>query len=225
MSVDIFEFWSQVGPNERQHPADRIVLSRMNGKHGFDLDCLPYPFMGPLKTAPVVLLYLSPGFDKSDPETAKTDKGRNWVMECRAGNQPLPGPKEYQSAWEWWRRRTAVFGNWDDLRSEIAVLEIGAYHSEEFNDYPLLLALPSSRVSVEWAQSVLFPQATAGERIVVCLRSAAYWGLREGESYGKALYVPRVTRGGHMLNGPMRDEIVKNVKALVSSRSDMPLLR
>jgi hypothetical protein len=34
--------------------------------------------------------------------------------------------------------------------------------------YASLLALPSSRVSMEWAQSVLFPQAEAGRRIVIC---------------------------------------------------------
>jgi hypothetical protein len=215
MPIDIFEFWSIVGPGDKQHPQDRDVLFRMSGKHKFELDCLPYPFMGPLKTAPAVLLYLSPGYDKSDPERAETESGRNWVMECRTGVQSLPGQMNYEAAWKWWRTRTALFGSWENLQSKVAVLEIGAYHSKSFFDYPLLSALPSSRVSVDWAQNVLFPKAVAGEGIVVCLRSAAYWGLREGEKYGNALFAPHVTRGGHMLKGPMRNEIVETMKAFV----------
>jgi len=187
----------------------------MSGKHRFDLDCLPYPFMGPLKSAPLILLYLSPGLEEFDREMARTEEGRNWVMECRTGNQLLPGPEEHRTAWQWWKTRTAVFGKDDDLRSKVAVLEIGANHSRDFNDYPLLLALPSSRVSVEWAQAVLFPQAIKGERIVLCLRSAAYWGLPEDRRFGEALFAPRVTRGGHMLNGPMRDEIIELAKAFI----------
>jgi len=44
------------------------------------------------------------------------------------------------------------------------VLNIGAYHSTAFADYQLLAALPSCRVSLDWAQGVLFPQAVKGDR-------------------------------------------------------------
>ena len=214
--MDLFRFWSQVGRGEKVHPADREVLRRV--KHGFDLRCLPGCFFGPLRTARVVLLYLSPGFDEYDLVEAKSQKGRNRVFECRKGNQPLPGPQDHFDAWKWWRSRTADFGEWEQLRSSIAVLNIGAYHSTGFNDQPLLAALPSSRMSLSWAQSVLFPQAIKGERIVVCLRSHKYWGLEAGRKYGKALFSPKVSRGGHIEDeGPLRDQITRAVrKALLS---------
>jgi hypothetical protein len=61
MSVDIFEFWSQIDRGARIHPADKRVFDRMRPeKHGFRLDCLPACFTGSLRDAPVVLLYLSP---------------------------------------------------------------------------------------------------------------------------------------------------------------------
>jgi hypothetical protein len=61
--VDIFEFWSQIGRGEKIHPADRSAFARMDAKrHGFRLDCLPAAFGGRLRDAPVVMLYLSPGF-------------------------------------------------------------------------------------------------------------------------------------------------------------------
>jgi len=221
MSVDIFEFWSQIGPADKYHPKDREVLSRMKDAHLFDLRCLPHCFVGPLKTAPVVLLYLSPGFDEEDDlKDARTRKGRDRYRECRKGEQQLPGPKENPAGWRWWKSRTSCFEeNWESLRTKVAILNIGAYHSTNFGDRPLLAALPSSRVSIEWAQTILFPQAIAGERVVVCLRSSQFWGLYEGANgkrYGKSLYAPLVTRGGHMQKVPMREEIIRKVQAAVS---------
>ncbi len=99
------------------------------------------------------------------------------------------------------------------MRTKFAILNIGAYHSEKFVDRPLLAALPSSRVSIDWAQHVLFPEAIAGRRVVVCLRSAKFWGLKEGKRYGKALFAPPVTRRGHMIHGRERNAIIREVKA------------
>ena|SRR5271157_2633983 len=135
MTVDIFEFWSQVGPEDRYHRKDHEVFARMKNTHGFDLGCLPSCFMGPLRTAPVVLLYLSPGLSEFDRSDAETSEGQSRVMECRAGNQMLPGPKDHKVAWEWWKQRTTRFGEWEDLRSKVAFLNICAYHSTTFGDY------------------------------------------------------------------------------------------
>jgi hypothetical protein len=57
--TDIFDFWAPVGRADRVHPDDKKVLERV--KHDFDLTCLPACCGGPLLTAKVVLLYLSPG--------------------------------------------------------------------------------------------------------------------------------------------------------------------
>src|SRR5712691_10488432 len=55
--------------------------------------------------------------------------------------------------------------------------------STDIRSFAALLCLPSSRVSLGWAQDVLFPDAEAGKRIVICMRSAAYWGLEQGQKY------------------------------------------
>jgi hypothetical protein len=210
--TDVFRFWKAVGPMDRMHPADRDVLSRV--KHGFDLKCLPGCFGGPLRTAPIVLLYLSPGFSKQDRIEAKSKKVQNYYMRRRAGREAFrsDGP-----GFKWLTSRTKCFGlDWKLIRSKVAVLNIGAYHSKTFADAPLLAALPSSRVSIAWAQDVLFPQAIAGERIVICLRSARFWGLKVGEKYGQSLYAPHVTRGGHMEHNKMRNQIIEAVKAKIA---------
>ena len=118
-------------------------------------------------------------------------------------------------AWRWWESRTKCYGPWEELQSKIAILNIGAYHSKKFKDRPLLAALPSSRVSLDWAQRVLFPSAIRGDRVVVCLRAAKFWGLTEGERYGRALFAPFVTRRGHMRDFEMRSTIIRKVQRAV----------
>jgi len=162
--VDIFEFWSQIKRGETVHPADLDVFARMKPeKHGFQLACLPSCFGGKLKTAPVVFLFLSPGYSIWDQEDAQTDAGkdlRKWT-----GEEPF---RDYGPGKGWLISRTKKYAAYDVARHGIATLNIGAYHSKDVKDYGSLLALPSSRVSLSWAQAILFPQAERGERIVVC---------------------------------------------------------
>jgi hypothetical protein len=126
--------------------------------------------------------------------------------------------RQHRAGYNWWRSRVKIFGNPEKLRQKIAMLNIGAYHSKNLAQIELIASLPSSRLSIEWAQTVLFPQALRGERVVICLRAARFWGLgadKDGKRYGRALYAPVVTRGGHMRKGRMRNEIVNVVKRAV----------
>jgi len=219
MTINIFRFWKKIKAHETIHPADQEVFGRVGQRgHGLDLRCLPCPFGGPLKTAPVVLLFLSPGFDRSDLKDARTPQGRRRYVLQRAGLQPLQdeGPTS-----KWLLSRTKAFGiDYQTARRKIAVLNIGAYHSKNFADHALLAALPSSRVSLEWAQDVLFPQAMRKERAVVCLRASHFWGLAEGMSHG-FLFVPSVTRAGHMKKSSreqqkMRQDIIRAVRTAIT---------
>jgi hypothetical protein len=80
------------------------------------------------------------------------------------------------------------------------------------------VALPSSRVSLAWAQEKLFPEAEAGKRIVICMRSATYWGLETGRKYKGTLFAPPANRGGHLLNGPTKKKLFERFSL------DSPLL-
>jgi hypothetical protein len=217
MAVDLIDYWKSLKLNDNYHPDDEKVLRRLKGGF-FNLKCLPFCFFGPLKTAPVVLLYLSPGLNQFDLDEARSVAGCTRVANARSGEQPIPAMDQHAPIWKWWKQRVKVFGQKpEELRSKIAVLNIGAYHSKSFDDYSFLASLPSSRVCLDWAQSVLFPQAMAGERVVICLRSAPFWGLKAGKSYGKTLFAPLVNRGGHMKNCAMRNRIVRAVHRAVSS--------
>lgn len=203
--MSIFEFWSEIGPNQHIHPADKRIFDRLGSGHGFDLHCLPLNFAGPLKTAPIVLLYLSPGLSQEDLDLAKSQRGKRHYSEQRTGTFPLSDLNSAAAAWR--KERLSWIGHPDKIRSKVATANIGAYHSHSFVDDHILAALPSSRAMLDWAHNVLFPEAERGERIVVCMRKARFWGLEPGRRYGKALFAPETNRRGHMINGPLRAEI------------------
>lgn len=213
MAIDIFNFWKQLGPSERIHPADKDVFKRLRlDGHKFNLNALPGCFAGPLKTAKIVLLYMSPGFSPKDEIIAKKKEYQERAMRHRAGEEPLH-IEENNPGSTWWQSRTKCFKiDKHTLKNNLAILNIGAYHSKEMYDPELLAALPSSRVSLDWAQSVLFPEAISGDRIVICLRAAKYWGLRQGNTYGKSLFAPNVTRKGYMNRDDLREKIITSVQ-------------
>ncbi len=212
-STSIFDFWRQIPHGAKIHPADEAIFNRINPqKHGFQLGCLRACFAGPLRTAPIVLFYLSPGFRDADLAKADTEAERDYYFRRWQGNEPLP--EDHQ----WAKSRTRYFGPWNEhLRNNVAILNIGAYHSKTFEDYSVLAALPSSRVSLDWAQRYLFPEAEAGKRVVICLRTAAYWGLERGRAYPGTLFAPSVNRGGYLMQDAETGDLIKIVKARLTS--------
>jgi hypothetical protein len=211
--TDIFEFWSRMQRGDHIHPDDKEVFGRMcPAKHGFELDCLPGCFAGPLKTASVVLLYLSPGHSQATADAAKTEEGKDFYFRQYQGHEPFRDSGPGRS---WVESRTKIFGNYDSVKKHFALLNIGAYHSKTLKDYGSLLALPSSGVSLSWAQQTLFPEAEAGKRIVICLRAAAYWGLDVGREYNGNLFAPAFNRSGHLLKSAQREKIIDLVKTRI----------
>ncbi len=221
MSGDIFDFWAECPDDAKVHPADADAFARpfIGNLDTFDRKCLPACFAGPLRTAPVVLLYLSPGWGQSDVDEASTKEAQARYGERRKGYQPLDGADEHAGHYRWWTQRTAVYGDPKMVRDKIAFLNLCAYHSRSFAAHVAPAILPSSRTAINWAYDVLFPQARDGERVVVCMRAAAQWGLEPGKTYGKSLYAPKVVRSGHMRkteeHAVIRQEIVNAVTAAI----------
>jgi hypothetical protein len=214
--TDIFEFWSRIERGAYIHPADVKTFERMDAeRHGFQLDCLPGCFGGRLKTAPIVLLYLSPGYSPTDVEDAQTNDGKDYRVRSWQGNEPF---RDTGPGFKWLMSRTKVFGDFETIKANLAILNIGAYHSKDVKSFESLLALPSSRVSLSWAQDHLFAEAEAGKRIVICMRSAASWGLDTGRKYPGTLFAPAVNRSGHFIKGPERDSIIEAVKRRLSEQ-------
>jgi hypothetical protein len=157
----------------------------------------------------VVLLYLSPGFGEQDVLDAKTDKGKDYYAKRWKGREPMraTGPGA-----TWMKSRTKLFGDYEIIRKRVAVLNLGAYHSTNVSSFASLLVLPSSRVSLGWAQHVLFPDAEAGKRVVICMRSASYWGLEQGQKYKGTLFAPKVNRSGYLLKNHDNKVLIELVR-------------
>ena len=192
MGRDIFEFWADVPGNALEHPADRVVLNRV--AHSFHRACLPGPFKGRLRTAPIVLLFLSPGFRDDDLVHAASPEGQEYYARSRTGMCDLPSPDEHPGSFGWSARIVRQFGiDYETARAKIAFLNISPYQSATFDDPHMLSALPWCRAALDWAQSVRFAQAEAGERVVVCLRSARHWGLEPGRAHSGTLLLHSAT--------------------------------
>jgi hypothetical protein len=212
----IFEFWKAMPTYKQEtyvHPRDRKALERMP-VHTFDLQTLPCNFGGRLKTASIVLLYLSPGLAaEADRNEVKhhLDRYKTKLLET----VPLASSSDNPAAYNWWKSRTKLFGLDEEwIRYNVAILNIGAYHSRSFLDHGILTSLSSSRVAIEWAQEVLFPQAEAGERMAICMRAHRWWGLEQGRQYGTSLFSPYTTRSGHLVKDRMRETIVARARRL-----------
>ncbi len=87
MNQDLFTFWSKLPMDMKVHPADEAVLDRVSTR--FELECLPTPFTGPLRTAGVVLLFLAPGFDQWDIGHALTEAAQVYNERSRSGDHPF----------------------------------------------------------------------------------------------------------------------------------------
>jgi hypothetical protein len=206
----LFKFWESVSPETKIHPKDEAVFEA-HGKHSLNLQCLPNPFYGPLRTAPVVLLYLNPGLSQQDLREAESEEGRQFYWRQRQGNEPLRSQINLEHK-SWWVSRTKRFCvDPEYLRHKLAVLELCAYHSKTFTDGSLLPKLPSSRIALSWAISDLFAQARSRKRVVICLRSARRWGLTIGSQEGW-LFAPSVTRSGYMFANEIRNTVVEAAK-------------
>jgi hypothetical protein len=218
MWPDLFDFWSGLAADAHSHPEDGPVLQHF--LNCFQRECPPSPCLGPLKTAPVVLLFLNPGFsDPFDLNHAKEERGQSYYRQQRSGVANLSTENEHGPAWKWWTTIVKQFeiGEPNQLIDKIAFLNIAPYKSEDFKAWHMLAVLPSSRVCLQWAQSVLFPQARAKDRVVICLRSAKYWGLGKSEGH---LFVPKTTMSGFMHKDEVRAEIVRAVQSTLSARSE-----
>jgi hypothetical protein len=118
---------------------------------------------------------------------------------------------------EWTERRLAQFGlSYKTASTKVAFVNLIPYRSREgAKDLRMLERLESTRLVRAWAHDTLFPEAEAGKRVVVCLRSARAWGLEPDTQRGQSLFTPKFNRAGFMLHGPMREKVSFAVRRAV----------
>jgi hypothetical protein len=226
----VLQHWMKATPDHLHiHPDDAVALR--SNSHAFELDTLVGPWMGPIRTAEVVLLYLNPGVNRAgtgeEVMAAQDSDVRAEMIQNLHGSAPLPSFKSNPKGYKWTTEKLEQFGvSYAAASSKVAFLNLMPYRSDDGSkDAHMRKRLKSSLLMLEWAQDTLFPEARSGKRVVVCMRSARLWGLQNGQRYGEALYAPETNRSGYILHrptrGPAREEVAKAVRARVFGLSEL----
>ena len=209
------EFWRQLPPGGKIHPADRPILDAE--KHSLKFQKLPAFGAGPLATAPVVLCYLNnrplyklPACDREFIKNQEEKLKATWG-EYLAGI--IEGTSEPRPLTEWGRERTK--GLKTELETatlkpklEAATFNIVPYRSSEFKKRTKQLAyyLPSSRMARNYLHDVLLPAAARGERFIVIVWGRVLWGVHPALSHATLSVDTKSKRSG-FLSEDLNDRI------------------
>jgi len=175
------EFWRQLPPGAKIHPADKPTLDAE--KHSLKFQKLPAFGAGPLATAPVVLCYLNnrplyklPACDREFIKNQEEKLKATWG-EYLAGI--IEGTSEPRPHTEFGKKRTK------GLEPEAAIFNIVPYRSSEFKGRTKQLAyyLPSARMARNYLHDVLLPAAARGERFIVIVWGRVLWGVHPALSH------------------------------------------
>jgi hypothetical protein len=216
---DFLQFWAKAADDLHRHPDDAAALN--DGGHAFALDTLVGPWMGPLRTASVVLLTLNPGFSGVEAGEALMPAVRTNVARNLAGQAPLPNFATNPAGRRWTEARLAQFDlGYSTAADKVAFVNLMPYRSREGGkDRRMLDRLTSVQMVRSLMRDTLFPEARAGKRVVVCLRSARDWGLEPNSQQGEALFAPQFTRSGFIFHVD-RDRVASAVRRAVWKTGD-----
>ncbi len=183
--------------------------------HRLHLSLFPVPYAGDLRSAPVVILALNPGFKHSDYWAEFKDS--EFQKRLRTNLRQLFNDTDYpfpfldpqfcwHSGFRWWERklrdviqsiakeryrgyRGSYLRALKFLSQNLACIELIPYHSDTFRDHRLLKELPSAKHARTFVRENLVPAAIAGKRTVIVTRQKAGWEMpRQGGDliiYGK----------------------------------------
>ncbi len=179
LGSEFHRFWARSG-NLHIHPDDEQFLQNLELPRGhykrpaeFKFNHLPCPFDGPLESARIVICLANPKYDGLGGEKDEL------IFSQRSGNEPLP--KDWD---EWYEPLIAkrLSMQMDDVRREVAVLNVCPYESSEMNGAEISLAagLPSVWAAQKYLREVLIPKALTKKIHLLVLRKHLLWGITEG---------------------------------------------
>jgi hypothetical protein len=213
---EFLDFFSKAIPSLQVHPDDEPIL-KANG-HQFHTDTLIGQWMGPVRTAPVVILTLNGCVVGNGEEAAaaRMPAARASMAHNLTGDALLPNWEGNPAGRVWTTARLAQFDlSYEEAADKVAFVNLIAYRSKSGStDMRMADKLPTSLMVRAWMRDTVFPQARAGERAVVCLYSHRHWGLTPGVHEGVSLFAPRCNRQAFMLHSE-RAPIVEAVHQAV----------
>lgn len=202
----LIDFWRNFFPKNNKvmvHQKDETVVQafqnnpnnkRKDGENDFNylsrdglkLELPPFPILGDLKNAKVVICMLNPGVNTSDLKVFSDSKLKKRLennLKQNFSDVEFPFPFLdpdlcWTGGFRWWHRKFKhIVGN--DLEkmkhasNHVAAVELFAYPSVSFNSHKLLEHTQSTILAKNW-----FEEAKANtEKLIVVGRSAGEWGL------------------------------------------------
>ncbi len=205
----IFEFWNKLPNHECIHPEDKDVLNQYAGV--FELDIPPGHINGQLKTAPVIALFLNPGFEEEDKAIFQNEGSRALLFDQISGKNDFP---LWFNRWKKWFLPRVRIGNMteEQIANQVAILNVCSYASKDANllKPSILDSLPSTQMAIKYLHEVLIPQAKRGDRFIVVCRAAWAWKIDRSLECQNIKFVNN-PRGGHF--GPeIREQIERWLK-------------
>jgi len=192
----IFDFWKKLPDKSCVHPEDLEVVEKCNGV--FELHVPPGHINGQLKTAPVIALFLNPGFED--------EKCRELLFKQIEGESDFP---LWFNRWRQWFIPRVKIGDMTEaeIAKNVSIFNVCSYASKDAKllTPAILKKLPSTQVAIKYLHEVLIPQAQRGERFIVVCRAAWAWKIDKALECDNIKFVNN-PRGGHF--GPeIRGEI------------------
>lgn len=202
----LFDYWSRLPAAECIHPDDRGIIEPFS--HKFELDVPPGHVNGQLRTAPVVVCFLNPGFEEIDRPVFTDPTSRRALFEQIDGASDFP---LWFERWRQWFVPRVRFGGRSDqeLARLVAILNVFPYASRNAKllTPALVRDLPSAQVARRYLHGVLIPAARRGERFVVIARGRWAWQFDASLASGNVRLAPN-PRGGHL--GPAIGDAINN---------------
>jgi hypothetical protein len=190
----LFDFWKRLPPEHCVHPDDCSVI---RDQLSFVLDIPPGHVNGRLRTAPVVVCYLNPGYEESDRVQFENETNRRALFEQINGDSDFP---MWFDRWREWYLPRVRFGDLPDneIARTVAIFNVCAYASRNANclTRSTIRRLPSSVIARRYLHEVLIPQARRRERFVIIARGRWAWGLNDSFESHNLRFAPN-PRGGH----------------------------
>lgn len=208
----IFDFWNKLKAQQCVHPEDANVLKKHPDT--FELNIPPGHINGQFKSAPIIALYLNPGFEDEDRLSFDNAEYRELLFQQIQGENDFP---LWFERWKKWFIPRVRINDLDDnqLAKNVAIFNVCAYASKDAKMLTpeIIESLPSSQVAIRYLHDVLIPQAKRGERFIVVGRGAWAWKLKPSCDYECSnIRFVSSPRGGYF--GPkIREEISQWLKS------------
>lgn len=215
-------YWSRIGTHA-VHPDDRAVLPG----DAFDTDLHPVPWVGPLKSAKVYVLFLNPGLSPADREYELASRDlREALKENLGGSSPCFSFLDRFSGYRGhtWSMQTYGRDVTEQCAALVCQINLVAYHSAEGRAAIAVAgALPSSLAVRRFVEKSLVPHAKTGKIGLVVARAATHWRIGAAdESKNLVVYRGAEPRRAYMTAASRGGQLIRMCLGLGISDSAAP---